>query len=222
MKTSTLLPPRQCHLDEESHKYFHDGLGQQMGVSVTGVVNWFKPPYSGPEEASWRGTHVHRFMYYKAMGQLPPGCDHLGEFSPEGVDCLGWIQQLGQMKFWDEIEVLACEYTMTSARKSLGGQLDLLCRYKNKTLLVDLKTKGSSWKGSSKEDRYSYSAQAGGYLQLLQAGDGAYQAPAVDQCRTLVVTPNQVKWLPSMDPDRCSLDWEECWGAYLLDIKNKF
>ena len=128
------------------------------------------------------------------------------------------------MRFWKEIEVLGCEYTMTNARKSLGGQLDLLCRYKGKTLLVDLKSKSTSWSSASKDDKAGYAAQAGGYLELLQAGDGSNSSgrPMIDQCRTLVVTPNQVKWLSSMDPNVCSLVWDECWGAYCADIRNKF
>ena len=111
-----------------------------------------------------------------------------------------------------------------AASKSLGGQLDLLCRYKGKTLLIDLKTKGASWSSASKDDKAGYAAQAGGYLDLLQTGDGSGIAsrPMVDQCRTLVVTPNQVKWLSSMDPDQCSFAWDECWGAYCADIRNKF
>ena len=220
MTVSTmLLPRRQCHLDLDRHVYVHEPSGEEMNVSVTGVVNWFKSPYDGPPEASWRGTHIHRAMEALALGSELPD-----PTSPEGIDCSAWFEQIKAMRFWNEIEVLGCEYTMTNARKSLGGQLDLLCRYKGKTLLVDLKTKGASWSSASKDDKAGYAAQAGGYLDLLQAGDGSGIAsrPMVDQCRTLVVTPNQVKWLSSMDPDQCSFAWDECWGAYCADIRNKF
>ena len=218
MTVSTmLLPRRQCHLDLDRHVYVHEPSGEEMNASVTGVVNWFKPLYAGPPEASWRGTHIHRAMEALALGaELPDPT------SPEGIDCSAWFEQIKAMRFWNQIEVLGCEYTMTKARKSLGGQLDLLCRYKGKTLLVDLKTKGSWWENASKDDKADYAAQAGGYLELLQAGDGAHNAPMVDQCRTLVVSPTQVKWLSSMDPDQCSLAWDECWGAYCVDIRNKF
>ena len=126
------------------------------------------------------------------------------------------------MKFWDQIEVIACEFTMVNTRKSLGGQLDLLCRFKSKTLLVDLKSKGPSWSGPSKEDLLSYSQQAGGYLELLATGDDAQSPPWVDECRTLVVTPTKTKWLSAMAPDACSLDWQTAWGSYANAIKSTF
>ena len=87
-------------------------------------------------------------------------------------------------------------------------------KYNGKILLVDLKTKGVSWKGPSKEDLSFYKAQAGGYLQLLQSGDGAIQPPFVDECRTLVVTPSNSQWLRAMQPDDCSDAWENSWGLY--------
>ena len=216
------LAPRRCHLRESDHRYVWEPTGEEMAISVTGVCSFFKPPYDGPPEASWRGTHAHRFMYFKATGELPPGCDHLGTHSPEGVDCTAWIEKLGKMSFWDEIETLGCEYTMIRGSKSLGGQLDLLCRFKGKTLLVDLKTKGPSWSGPSKEDLLSYSQQAGGYLELLATGDDAHSPPWVDECRTLVVTPTRTKWLSAMQPDDCSADWQSAWGAYANVIKSTF
>ena len=62
--------------------------------------------------------------------------------SPEGFDCTDWFNQISGMSFWNQIEVIACEYSMVSLQKSLGGQLDLLCRYKGKVLLVDAEDEG--------------------------------------------------------------------------------
>ena len=56
------LAPRRCHLRESDHRYVNEVTGEEMGISVTGVTSFFKPPYDGPPEAAWRGTHVHRFM----------------------------------------------------------------------------------------------------------------------------------------------------------------
>jgi hypothetical protein len=103
---------------------------------------------------------------------------------------------------------------MVSRRKSLGGQLDLLCAYKDHVMLVDLKSKSASWSGPSKDDIASYKSQAGGYLYLLSDGDDAHGGCFVDQCRTLIVTPTQTKWLPPMDPDDCYEAWETCWDKY--------
>ena len=213
--TITTLHSRPSFLRDFDHRYIWEPTGEQMNVSVTGVVNHDKPPYSGPPEAAWRGTHGHRCMEALATGSEMPD-----PISPEGIDCSAWFKQLQAMTFWNEIDVIACEYTMVSRRKSLGGQLDLLCRYtsptngKTKTLLVDLKTKGASWSSASKDDVFGYKAQAGGYSMLLDSGDDAHGGCWVDECRTLVVTPDRVKWLPAMTPQSCSDAWLECWERY--------
>jgi len=237
--TTGFLYDRNCWLDPDTHKYFWDpkGVREMMAVSVTGVINHDKPPYDGPPEAGWRGTHVHRSMEAMAIWAIenshpsskdnPPESwdvfmDEHGMISPEGIDCAAWIEQLQQMEFWKHIEVLACEYTMVHRRKSLGGQLDLLCKYKSpksdqtKTMLVDLKTKGASWTGPSGKDVASYRAQAGGYLTLLDSGDEAHGGCWVDTCMTLVVTPRIVKWLPPMTPQSCLDAWFDCWERYAL------
>ena len=116
-------------------------------------------------------------MEAKVKGLTPPD-----PVSPEGIDCSAWFDQLNAMAFWDRIDLIASEYTMTDERKSLGGQLDLLCVFKEKVLLIDLKTKSASWKGPSRDDIESYKAQAGGYLMLLQSGDDHHGGCWVDSC----------------------------------------
>ena len=211
--TVTRLHQRNCILRDADHRYVWDpeGLAEEMAISVTGVTSFGKPPvdYSKYPEAAPRGTHVHRAMEAIANGDKLP--DHI---SPEGIDCLDWYEQVGGMSFWEQAQTIACEHTMVHRRKSLGGQLDLLCAYKDKVLLVDLKTKSASWKGPSKEDLLSYKAQAGGYLYLLSDGDDAHGGCMVSECRTLIVTPNTTKWLPAYDPDDCYEAWESCWYKY--------
>ena len=211
------LKPRPCELRESDHRYIWTPTGEEMAISVTGVTSFGKPPYDGPPEAGWRGTHVHRAM--QAIAEKQPLPDHI---SPEGINTLEWFEQLGQMDFWEHSTTIACEYTMVHRRKSLGGQLDLLCSYKSpksgerKTILVDLKTKGASWNGPSSKDIASYRAQAGGYLTLLDSGDEAHGGCWVDTCMTLVVTPRIVKWLPPMTPQSCLDAWFDCWDRYAL------
>ena len=74
--------------------------------------------------------------------------DEYGMTSPEGIDCGDWIHQLrhGQISpgltmddFWGEAEILATEYTMVSQKRSLGGQLDLLVKFRGETWLVEHK-----------------------------------------------------------------------------------
>ena len=215
--TITALAPRPCELRESDHRYVWLPTGEEMAVSVTGVISHGKPAvdYSRYPDAAPRGTHVHRCMESMATGKPMPD-----PVSPEGIDCSTWYEQLQSMKFWDHIDVLAAEYTMVSRRKSLGGQLDLLCRYtspktgKTTTELIDLKTRSASWKGPNKDDIDAYKKQAGGYHYLLDAGDEAHGGCWVDAARILVITPTQVKWLPAFDLKDCSFAWEDCWDRY--------
>jgi hypothetical protein len=209
--TITALAQRPCELRESDHKYVWLPTGEEMAVSVTGVISHGKPPvdFSRWPDAAPRGKHGHRCMESLATGAPMPD-----PVSPEGIDCSDWFKQLQGMKFWDQIDLLAAEYTMCHLKKSLGGQLDLLCRYKDKTILVDLKTKSANWKAPSKEDIQGYQAQAGGYGMLLDSGDEAHGGCWLDECRTLVVTPDRVKWLPAMDPKTCSFAWLDCWDRY--------
>ena len=158
--------------------------------------------------------------------------DEDGHISPEGIDCSMWIETLQGGKiytandqphpdgmdmgaFWADIDVIDTEYTMVSRRRSLGGQFDLMYRSSEGVTLLDVKTKSASWRGASKADVDSYKAQAGGYLFLLSNGDGKQKPiPWVDHCRTLVITPTKAQFLPPMQPDQCSLSFEDCWGTY--------
>lgn len=219
-----MLKPRNCTLDLESHRYFWDPHGARipMRVSVTGVTNHGKDPnrFKGYESAAHRGTHVHRCMEALAKGEAIPD-----PISPEGIDCSDWFHQiqhgdiskgLTMTDFWKEAEILGTEYTMVSQKRSLGGQLDLLVKFRGSTWLIDLKSRSTSYRGASAEDRDGYAAQAGGYLWLMDEGDGAKdeRPPYVEKCRTLIVTPKKVDWLTAMDPTDCAMQWEESWGAY--------
>jgi hypothetical protein len=213
------LHQRNCILRDADHRYIWDpeGIAEEMAISVTGVTSFGKPPvdYSAYPEAAPRGTHVHRAMEAIANGDSLP--DHI---SPEGIDCSKWIDQLAGMSFWGEMQTIASELTMVHRRKSLGGQLDLIAERTNpktgevKIQLIDLKTKSENWTGASKADLLSYRQQFGGYLYLISDGDDAHGGCLVDECRTLIVKPNEVKWLPPYDPDDCYEAWETCWDKY--------
>ena len=200
--------------------------------------------YSAYPEAAPRGNHVHRAMEALAINQIETSiCEKAeaegdenaweagpeawcrfmheqGTTSPEGIDCTDWIDQLVGMSFWGEMQTIACEHTMVHRRKSLGGQLDLIAERTNpktgevKIQLIDLKTKSENWKGASKADLLSYRQQFGGYLYMLSDGDDARGGCLIDECRTLIVKPNEVKWLPPYDPDDCYEAWETCWDKY--------
>ncbi len=216
------ITPRPCVLKEPEHVYIWEPTGEQMRTSVTAVIDHGKPPYSGPPEAGPRGTHIHLWLQHHLTGQA-----EIDPVSPEGIDCSAWIEWLRAMPLWDECTVLASELTMVNRRKSLGGQLDLLIRHKGKTKLYDLKTRSENckWKSVPNSNKEDYMKQAGGYLELLQAGDHAVRcgAPWVDECRTLIAFPNR-KPLTS-EPykcDTCSSLWANCWQKYSDAIANTF
>ena len=211
------LPIRNCILEEESHKYYWDpeGINEEMVISVTGVANFFKPPYSGPPSAGWRGTHVHRAMEAKANDDALPN-----NVSPEGIDCTKWIERLTELPFWNHVQVLGSEYTMVSRRRGLGGQLDLLVQKDDGTkCLIDLKTKNANWEGPTEKDKISWMTQAGGYLDLLTTGDDAGMPIWVKKAVTLVVTPNEAVWVPgngkSYDIYEMANLWSDAWLTYL-------
>ena len=229
------LHQRNCILRESDHRYIFDpeGIAEEMAISVTGVTSFGKPPvdYSAYPEAAPRGTHVHRAMEALAWAATETDpviyreswerfMDEQGTTSPEGIDCTDWIDQLAGMPFWGEMQTIACEHTMVHRRKSLGGQLDLIAERTNpktgevKIQLIDLKTKSENWRGASKADLLSYRQQFGGYLYMLSDGDDARGGCLIDECRTLIVKPNEVKWLPPYDPDDCFEIWENCWDKY--------
>lgn len=220
--TLTKLRPRNCRLDEATHKYFWDPDGEniQMAISVTGVIAAGKPPvdYSKYPEAAPRGTHVHRCMEALATGAAMPD-----PVSPEGIDCGEWFRVLQELPLWSHCDVLATEYTMTKRRWSLGGQLDLLVRKDNRTVLIDLKTKSEKWDLPKPKSRWygdwektvqGYKAQAGAYADLLESGDQA-QPCWIDEFRTLIVTPSHHQWLDGYTPYEVSHAWQDAWLTYL-------
>ena len=214
-----MLHERPCWMRDEDHKYFDLRTGRWMQVSVTAVINWFEPPYDGPPEAGWRGTHVHRYMQAKACKwQLPD------PISPEGIDVTGWFDKLRGAEFWRSNQgIIASEHTCINTRLSLGGQIDLIFKDADgRVALIDLKTKGASYTYCKPEHQISWQKQAGGYLRLLQNGDDARGGLQVDYCQTCVVTPKRVLWSPEYKPDECVQAWDKAWDLYCADARISF
>ena len=175
-------------------------------------LNLCKEAEAQGDELAWEGPP-------EAWDQF---MDYHGTESPDGHECSPWIDQLVSMtSFWDQVEVLGSEYTFVERKRSIGGQADLICVYKGKSMIVDLKSKSANWKSASKEDTLSYAQQAGGYLWLLQAGDDCGPGQMIDICQTLIVTPKGVKWLPPMNPDDCYFEWEKCLDKYCAALSTQ-
>ena len=217
-----MLKPRNCTLDLDSHRYFFDPDGARipMRISVTGVTNHGKDPdrFKGHEDFSYRGTHTHRAMECLAKGLPLPD-----PVSPEGIDCSDWFHQLRHGKirdgltmdhFWDEAAILATEFTMVNQKRSLGGQLDLLVKFR-----------GAGWWISRRNQRVAAAAQRSPRWlcrpgERVPLADGLRRwsqrrTPAL--CRTMQnadrhAQPGQVDH--PMDPADCANAWEEAWGVY--------
>ena len=213
-----MLAERPCELRDSDHRYVDLTNGTEMVISVTGVIHWFKPPYDGPPEAGWRGTHVHAYLEARLKGLPVPD-----PVSPEGIDCSDWFAQVQDLKLYER-EILASELTMIDTKKSLGGQIDCIFRdSQGKVCLLDFKTKSEHWSGASAEQIAEYRAQAGGYLHLLTCKDSTPESRIwVDYCQTLVITPKLVKFLPPMTPDECSAAWVDCWDRYFVAARTSF
>ena len=189
-----------------------------MAISVTGVIAAGKPPvdYSKYPEAAPRGTHVHRCMQALAEGtDMPDG-------QPWERRLLWWFRVLQDVPLWGNVNVLACEYTLTKRRWSLGGQLDLLVEKDGKRTLIDVKSKSAKWELPKPRSRFyadwektmqGYKAQAGAYADLLESGDGG--GPCwIDSYQTLIVTPSHHQWI-SFDGYEASHAWSDAWNTYL-------
>ena len=93
----------------------------------------------------------------------------------------------------ERAEVVATERTMVSQKRSLGGQLDLLVKFGEDPPGWSTSRRKSPATAAVLRDRAGYAAQAGGYLWLMDEGDGAKdeRPPYVEKCRTLIVTPKR-------------------------------
>ena len=210
---------RTVSLRPEDHKYVYEPTGQQMKTSVTSVINYFKDPNRFGRDTTQRdiGIHVHDWLHHWATFGSECEREDAFRYAPEGHDCGEWIARLKEDEFLAESYVLASEFTMCNTQLSLGGQLDLLIALDDKVILVDLKTKSNKYKSPSKADIAEYKAQAGGYLELFYFGNQAERhlgKPIVTECRTLIVTPAEAKWLSPYNPYHCKEEWDKCWGKY--------
>lgn len=205
----SMLKDRPVLFDEARHKYAWGPTGEEMSSSVTSVATYFddKSHFAKHPEAAARGTHIHLCLeqHLKGAAEINPG------------EWAEWVDPLLALPFWEQAEILASEYRMVSRRKSIGGSVDLICRYKGKTLMLDLKT------SKSKPPDSKFNAQFGGYLDLLDTGDGA-ETPGqwIDECRVLWCSPGKTTFLKAQKCDDCSLSWLAAWDLYAAAALNTF
>ena len=199
MQTLDRLKRQPIVLDENTHKYYHRPTKQVMERSVTGVL-WALKPQAAKDaieekKSDWefRGKDVHKvfadFLADKDLIYWP-------EHEP-------YVTPLFEKKFIQEFQPLASEYLMCDPSISLGGSFDALGIWREKLVLIDLKTQ-------KKKNEYSTNAQLGGYLHLLKVTTGIVP----DEVRTVWARPGETKVGKNQGTIACSHAWTEAWNRF--------
>lgn len=199
MQTLDRLKRQQVILDEMTHKYYHRPTKMVMENTVTGVL-WALKPQAAKDaieekKSDWefRGKDVHKvfadFLQDKDLVYWP-------EHEP-------YVTPLFEKKFIQEFQPLASEYLMCDPSISLGGSFDALGIWREKLVLIDLKTQ-------RKKNEYSTNAQLGGYLHLLKKTTGIVP----DEVRTIWCRPGETKIGKNQGTIACSHAWTEAWNRF--------
>jgi len=199
MQTLDRLKRQQVILDEMTHKYYHRPTKMVMENTVTGVL-WALKPQAAKDaieekKSDWefRGKDVHKvfadFLADKDLIYWP-------EHEP-------YVTPLFEKKFIQEFQPLASEYLMCDPSISLGGSFDALGIWREKLVLIDLKTQ-------RKKNEYSTNAQLGGYLHLLKKTTGIVP----DEVRTIWCRPGETKIGKNQGTIACSHAWTEAWNRF--------
>jgi len=199
MQTLDRLKRQPIVLDENTHKYYHRPTKMVMENTVTGVL-WALKPQAAKDaieekKSDWefRGKDVHKvfadFLADKDLIYWP-------EHEP-------YVTPLFEKKFIQEFQPLASEYLMCDPSISLGGSFDALGIWREKLVLIDLKTQ-------RKKNEYSTNAQLGGYLHLLKKTTGIVP----DEVRTIWCRPGETKIGKNQGTIACSHAWTEAWNRF--------
>ena len=170
-----------------------------MENTVTGVL-WALKPQAAKDaieekKSDWefRGKDVHKvfadFLADKDLIYWP-------EHEP-------YVTPLFEKKFIQEFQPLASEYLMCDPSISLGGSFDALGIWREKLVLIDLKTQRM-------KNEYSTNAQLGGYLHLLKKTTGIVP----DEVRTIWCRPGETKIGKNQGTIACSHAWTEAWNRF--------
>tara|TARA_B100000965_G_scaffold401118_1_gene424313 strand:+ start:273 stop:893 length:621 start_codon:yes stop_codon:yes gene_type:complete len=199
MQTLDRLKRQPVILDEMTHKYYHRPTKMVMENTVTGVL-WALKPQAAKDaiertkpEWEFKGKDVHKvfadFLADKDLIYWP-------EHEP-------YVTPLFQHKFIQEFQPLASEFLMCDPSISLGGSFDALGIWREKLVLIDLKTQ-------KKKNEYSTNAQLGGYLHLLKVTTGIVP----DEVRTVWARPGETKVGKNQGTIACSHAWTEAWNRF--------
>jgi hypothetical protein len=189
---------------EDIHRYRL--FDQWLAQSVTGVVGHDMPAKTRERidatRHEWepRGNTVHAALEAALLGHQQP--DH-GDYSE-------WITPLLVNPLFKDAEILAVEYRLCDARKSLAGSFDFLLRTARGTVVLgDLKTVGSAPAAKSRKPAVE---QLGAYCAMTI---DHHPTLTIGKCVTVVAGPGITRVVAN-EPDECLSAWIDCWDRYQL------
>jgi len=201
----TLPPIPGLSFHEAIHRYYLDGHGW-LAQSVTQVVGHDMPPatrrHIDATRHEWepRGVTCHSALEAALLGQEQP--DH-GAYADI-------IQPLLAHNLWKGAEILAVEYRLADARKSLAGSFDFLIRTaRGSVVLGDLKTVGSA---NGAKSRKPATEQLGAYCAMAI---DHHPMLTIDKCVTFIAGPGVAR-VVAQEPSECISAWLDCWDRYQL------
>jgi hypothetical protein len=147
-----------------------------------------------------RGNTVHAALEAALLGHQQP--DH-GVYAD-------WITPLLANPLFKDAEILAVEYRLCDARKSLAGSFDFLLRTARGTVVLgDLKTVGSAPAAKSRKPAVE---QLGAYAAMLIDHQLTL---TIGKCVTVVAGPGITRVVAN-ETDECLSAWIDCWDRYQL------
>ena len=181
-----------------------------LARTVTGVVGAKLSPDAlanimrykdGPKGWAARGQQIHNALEGYLKGEPI-------EFAEHWTD---WVDPMLDCELFRDAKVIATEYRLCDAKKSMGGSFDFLLKTSTgEIVLGDLKTVGSKTKART---RGPATDQLGGYLAMLI---DHHPAVHVNKCVTVVAGPNECRVIRE-DPDDCIDAWLDSWDRYKFE-----
>tara|TARA_R100001510_G_scaffold19318_1_gene16819 strand:- start:2502 stop:3038 length:537 start_codon:yes stop_codon:yes gene_type:complete len=152
----------------------------------------------GPTGWAARGEQAHNALESYLKGEPI-------EFSERWTD---WVDPILDCELFKNAKVIATEYRLCDAKKSMGGSFDFLLKTATgEIVLGDLKTVSSKSRARS---RGPATEQLGAYLSMLI---DHHPSIHVNKCITVVSGPNICKVI-RQNPEDCIDPWLDSWDRY--------
>jgi|TARA_R100000084_G_scaffold105597_1_gene63148 hypothetical protein len=195
----------------EWHRYRYKA--EWLARSVTGVLGAKLAPEAlanimrykdGPDGWAARGEQVHGALESYLKGEQL-------EFAERWAD---WVDPIIECELFKDAQVIATEYRLCDAKKSIGGSFDFLLKTSTgEIVLGDLKTVGSKSRARNREPA---TEQLGAYLAMLI---DHHPALHVDKCVTVVSGPKECRVI-RQNPDECVEPWLDSWDRYQFELED--